>query len=69
MDANNATADTFSHASSTQIDNTNTIFRREKLDKSYWQADLVKDLKINDDKYYESDTATTRDAQGDITSS
>ena len=30
-------------------------------------ADALKDLTINDVKYYESNTATARDAQGDLT--
>ena len=34
MDANNVTADTFSHASSVQIENTKAFFTSEKIDKS-----------------------------------
>ena len=40
----------------------------EKLDKSYKLVYVVKNLKINDSKYYESDAATTSDAQGDLAS-
>ena len=66
-DANNITADTFSHASNSQRENTNAIFTSEKLDKPDKLVDAVKKLKINDSKYYESNTATASDAQGNIT--
>ena len=56
--------DTFSHTHNTQTENTNKIFTSKKIDKSDELADVFKDLKINDAKYYESDTATASDAQG-----
>ena len=52
-DANKVTADTFSHASNIQIENANTIFTSDKLDKLEDMEDAVKDLKTNDAKYYE----------------
>ena len=39
----------------------------EKLDKAAELVDAVKNLTINDVGYYESDTATTWDAKGNIT--
>ena len=66
VDANNITADTFSHASNTQRENANTVFTSEKLDKSYELVDAIKNLTINDAKYYESKTATVIDAQVDL---
>ena len=66
-DANNVTADTFSHTPNTQKQNTNAIFISEKLDKSDELVDEVNNLKINDAKYYKSNTAITSDAQGDLT--
>ena len=67
-DANNVTADTFSHDSSAQRENANAIFTNEKLDKSYELVDAVMNLTIDDAEYYESKTATISDAQGDLTS-
>ena len=66
-DVNNVTMDTFSHTPNTQRENANVIFTSEKLDKSDDLADTLKDLTINDSKYYESNTATTSDTQGDTT--
>ena len=66
-DSNNFTAYTFSHTSSTQRDNANTIFTSEKLDKSDDLVEAVKKLKINDSGCYESNTATASDAQGYLT--
>ena len=43
------------------------IFTSENLDKSDELLDTVKNLTINDSKYYESNTATASDSQGDIT--
>ena len=67
-DYNNVTADKFSHASSPQRENANTIFTSKKLDKSDELVDAVKNLTINDVKYYESNTATESDSQGNLTS-
>ena len=67
MDANNFTADKFIHTSNTQRENANTILTSKKLDKSDELADAVKDLTINDAKYYESNTAAASDAQGELT--
>ena len=47
-DANNVTADTFSHASNAQIENSNAIFTGENLDKSDEPVDAVHNLTIND---------------------
>ena len=60
-EANNITADTFSHTSITQRENANTIFTSEKLHKSDELTDALKDLTIKDVKYYESDTAKASD--------
>ena len=57
--------DTFSRASNTQRDIANAILASDKLDKSDELVDAVKDLTINNAKYYESNTMTTSDAQGD----
>ena len=65
--ANNVNAHTFSHTSNTQIDNENAIFKSDKLDKLDNLVDMWKDLTINNVKYYESDTATASDTQGDPT--
>ena len=66
-DANNITADTFSHTFNTQREDANAIFTSEKLDKSDEMADALKYLTINDTKYYESNSVTASDAQGDLT--
>ena len=50
-DANNVTADTFSHASNTQRDNANAVFTSEKLDNSDDLVDAIKNLTINDAEY------------------
>ena len=67
IDADNIPADTFSHTSSSQRENANTIFTSEKLEKPDELVDVVKKLKINNAKYYESNTATVSDAQGNLT--
>ena len=64
-DANNITADTFSHTLNTQRYNTHTLFTSEKIHKSDKLADALDDLTINDAKYFESSSATASDAQGD----
>ena len=53
--------------SNIQRENVNAIFRSEKLDKSDELTDALKDLTINDAKYYKSDTATAGNAKGDPT--
>ena len=53
--------------SNIQRENVNAIFRNEKLDKSDELTDALKDLTINDAKYYKSDTATAGNAKGDPT--
>ena len=68
MDAKNVTEDTFSHASIAKRENVNTIFTSEKLEKLDKLADAVKKLTINNAEYYELNTATASDAQGDLTS-
>ena len=66
-DANNVTADTFRHTPITKIDNTSAMIKNEKLDKLDDLADTLKDLTINDNKYYASNSVTASDAQGDLT--
>ena len=66
-DANNVTADTFSHTSNTQRENSNALFKSENLDKADELEDALKDLTIKDAKYYESKSVTVSDAQGDPT--
>ena len=58
---------TFSHASNTWRENTNDIFTSGKLDKSDDLVDAVNIVTINNAKYYESNTETTSDAQGNLT--
>ena len=66
-DANNDTPDKFSHASNTKRENTNTIFTSEKLDKLDKLVDVVKNLTTKDAEYYESNTATASNTQGNLT--
>ena len=66
-DANNVTADTFSHSSNTQRKNANAIFTSKKLDKSDELVDALKKLTSNNAKYYESNTVPANDTQGDLT--
>ena len=66
-DANIITADTFSHKSNTQRENTNSIFTIEKLDKPKELADAVKYLTTNESKYYLSNSANASDTQGNLT--
>ena len=68
MNDNSVTAETFSHTSNTQRDNANTIFINEKLDKLDELADILKDLIINNAKYYVSNSSTASEAQGDSAS-
>ena len=42
--------------SNIQRDNANAIFTSEKIDKLDNLVDVVKNLTINDDEYYESNT-------------
>ena len=67
LDANNVTADTFSHASNARRDRANVVFTSENLDKSDDMADAVNDLIINNAGYCSSNTANARDSQGDLT--
>ena len=66
-DANKVTADSFRHTSNTQGYNANAIFTSEKIYKSDEVIDALKILTINDAKYYESNSATASDAQGNPT--
>ena len=68
INAHNVTANTFVHASIVQREISNMIFTSEKLDKSDELVDSVKNLTINDAKFYESNTATASDAQCNLTS-
>ena len=53
--------------SSDQRENANVIFTTEKLDKSDGLVYAIKNLTINDAKYYESNTETASDAQVGLT--
>ena len=64
-DANNVTADTFSHKLNTQRYNANAIFTSEKLDKLDDLAETLKYLTIHDAEYYVASSATKNDAKGD----
>ena len=66
-DANNVTADKFSHESGSQIQNSNVLFTSEKRENLDGLVDAVKNLTIND-AGYELNTATVSGAQGDLTS-
>ena len=66
--SNDVTADTFSHPSSAQRENANAVFTSDKLGKLDYLVDAVKNLTINDAKYYQSKTATESDAQVNLTS-
>ena len=65
-DANNVTADTFSHTPNTERENGNAIFTSENRDKSDKMADTLKDLTINNSKYYTSNSETASDKQGNL---
>ena len=52
--ANNLSADTFGCTSDTKRENANAIFTIDKLDKLDNLADALKDLTINNSKYYVS---------------
>ena len=67
LDTNHVTTGTLSHTSNTQRENASAIFTSEKLDKLDDLDDALKELKINDAKFYVSNSATASDAQGDIT--
>ena len=62
-DANNVTADIFSHTSNTQRENTNAIFTSEKIDTLGDLTETLNDLTINDTEYYVSNSATTNDVK------
>ena len=66
-DANNVTADIFSHTSNTQRDNANAILKSENQDKLEKLAEMLLDLTINNAEYYASNSDTASDAQGDLT--
>ena len=53
--------------SNTNRENANIIFTSDKLDKTEELVDAVNILTINYAEYYESNTATASDAQGDLT--
>ena len=61
--ANNVAAGTFRNTCNTKIENANTILISENLDKLDNLVDAVKNLTINDAKYYESKRATVIDTQ------
>ena len=53
--------------SNTQRENINAIFTSENLDELEELVDTVNNLIINDSEYYESNTATASDTQGNLT--
>ena len=67
LDANNLTADDFSHTSNTQRENSNAIFKSDKLDKLDELEETLKYLTINNAKYCASKSVTVSDAQGNLT--
>ena len=66
-DDNNVTTDAFSHTSSSQRENSNTIFTSEKLEKLDNLVDAINKLKINDTGS-ELSTAPASVTQGDLMS-
>ena len=66
MDAENVITVAFIHASRSQRENSDAIFTFEKIDKSDRLVDSINNLTINDSGY-ELNTATTSDAQGNLT--
>ena len=64
-DANSVTADTYSLAYSSQIENFNAVVTSEKLEKSDDLVDAAKNMTINNNGY-ELNAATESDAQVDI---
>ena len=67
MDAKKVTADMFSHAFSSQRENSNTIFTSEKLEISDNLVNAINNLTINDSGS-ELNTATASAVQGDLMS-
>ena len=68
MDSHNVTVDTFSQTPvtpNTKGENENSIFTSEKRDKSDALTETLNNLTINNDRYYESDSANVNDAKGD----
>ena len=65
-DDNNVTEDTSSNASNAQRKNANTQLTNEKLDKSDEIVYTVLKMTTNDSEYYESNTETASDGQGDL---
>ena len=61
-DANNVTADTISYMSNTKLYNENLIFTCKKLDKLDKLKDRLKDLTINNTKYYASNSSIASDS-------
>ena len=66
-EANNINAYAFSHASSSQRENTDMIFTSEKLDKSDELVNAINNLTTSD-VVYELNKSIASDAQGDIMS-
>ena len=67
MDANNITADAFSHVPSSQRENVDVIFTSEKVDESDELVNGINKWTINNSGYGWN-KATTSDAQGNLTS-
>ena len=66
-EAKKITVDTFSHASSSQRENSDAIFTSQKLEQQDELVKAINNLKINDSGY-QSNKATAIDAQGDLMS-
>ena len=64
-DANNVTADDFSHTSNTQRESVNAIIPSEKLNKYDNLEDMLNNLTINNAEYYLSSSSTTNDTKSD----
>ena len=64
-DANNVTADDFSHTSNTQRESVNAIIPSEKLNKYDNLEDTLNNLTINNAEYYLSSSSTTNDTKSD----
>ena len=64
-DASNVTADTFSHASSSQIENLDATFTCENIEKSDELVNAINNLIMNDDGY-ELNTVKASDTQDNL---
>ena len=65
LDANNVTADDFSHTSNTQRESVNAIIPSEKINKYDNLEDTLNNLTINNAEYYLSISSTTNETKSD----